>query len=548
MKSAITAFIWLAAVVTADDTLDSLRQDFQVLTDFRAPGEYALQEIDSTKPTSYQRFLQMRSFEEPGIKDRQLKRLVLPGQMPNNEFVLQAPFSTEFHSILDANRKFVKMACVNWASHMEALIPEGLAHYSVTELAASIYNLGFNCVRYTYSMEMIDKLDWTLVQAFHQKRQPGRGFAAYMKRVFGGRSRKAAMSSTSLDGFVKNNPTLDINTVTVGDVLNIALYELGKFGLFVILDNHAAEAQWCCGLMDGQRWFEQRGLQSSTWLQNLHTVATLAQQWPNVVGIGLRNEPMSLKLKSDNKEWFKHMRAGASTVYKANPNLLIIVSGKTMGGDLRQLQKQSFVQDGMDNKMNEKLVFEAHFYNLIYSWPFFKLGYRVGCNHAQRFLDQRVGFVQSKLRHPLWLSEFGMDVRKYDPNAHNVDTMWLKCVSDWIVKNDVSWAYWVLTSHYYSRENTHDYDETWGILRNRPLQSRTDNPQYALPYNELHMKQLQNLMLEQKPLTTKEDLERELLARFGNCNPDSCKSKVDWSKVGDAFLECCETLVELLNP
>jgi hypothetical protein len=51
----------------------------------------------------------------------------------------------------------VRLRCVNWPGHMEAMIPEGLQHRPYWDIAYKIYTAGFNCVRLTYSIQMLNE-------------------------------------------------------------------------------------------------------------------------------------------------------------------------------------------------------------------------------------------------------------------------------------------------------------------------------------------------------------------------------------------------------
>lgn len=46
----------------------------------------------------------------------------------------------------------MKLACVNWASHLELVVAEGLGQQPVDVISKKIKDLGFNCVRLTWPL------------------------------------------------------------------------------------------------------------------------------------------------------------------------------------------------------------------------------------------------------------------------------------------------------------------------------------------------------------------------------------------------------------
>jgi hypothetical protein len=50
----------------------------------------------------------------------------------------------------------------------------------------------------------------------------------------------------------------------------------------------------CCGLFDGNRWWGFDDFDVNEWLSALEAMANYAKLWPNIIGIGLRNEVHSI--------------------------------------------------------------------------------------------------------------------------------------------------------------------------------------------------------------------------------------------------------------
>ena len=56
--------------------------------------------------------------------------------------------------IVDSQGARVKMVCVNWyGAHMEGHVVNGLDRQSVSSIANTIREIGFNCVRLPFSLE-----------------------------------------------------------------------------------------------------------------------------------------------------------------------------------------------------------------------------------------------------------------------------------------------------------------------------------------------------------------------------------------------------------
>ena len=57
-------------------------------------------------------------------------------------------------AIVDSQGARVKMACVNWyGAHMEGHVVNGLDRQTVSSIANTIKEIGFNCVRLPFSLE-----------------------------------------------------------------------------------------------------------------------------------------------------------------------------------------------------------------------------------------------------------------------------------------------------------------------------------------------------------------------------------------------------------
>lgn len=62
------------------------------------------------------------------------------------------PLSRSSRWIVDQNSHRVKLACVTWASHLDAAVAEGLSSQPVDMISRRIVTMGFNCVRLTWPL------------------------------------------------------------------------------------------------------------------------------------------------------------------------------------------------------------------------------------------------------------------------------------------------------------------------------------------------------------------------------------------------------------
>ncbi len=351
----------------------------------------------------------------------------------------ELPLGISGRYIVDVNGTRVKLACVNWAGHMSALLPESLASRPIEQLADGVPAMGFNCVRLTYAVETI------------QRRYDNATSAA-----------KAKLSDVSYAKLSTTNPW--IANSTVWDCFQRLIEELAERRVMVILDNHISDAQWCCSLEDNQRWFQKSRFPVQPWIDALTFVAGFVHdrtavdpRYRYVVGMGLRNELMCWDPFTSVPQWRQYMGQAAAAVHAADPDLLIVAGGLTMASQLDFIKKARL-------EPRTKVVYEAHIYNNFYVHPgWLSVGQNPTCAYLKWFLTSRVGVVLD-VPAPLWLSEFGFDVDTFNPeNTNGPNNQWFLCIVEWLEQYDVDWAVWVLHSFYYSRDGQKDSHEPFGL-------------------------------------------------------------------------------------
>jgi endoglucanase len=68
------------------------------------------------------------------------------------------PFYTRGRDIVNTRGESVTFAGVNWPSSGETMVPEGLEWASVEDIMSLVQSVGFNFVRLTYAIEMVDQI------------------------------------------------------------------------------------------------------------------------------------------------------------------------------------------------------------------------------------------------------------------------------------------------------------------------------------------------------------------------------------------------------
>jgi hypothetical protein len=68
------------------------------------------------------------------------------------------PLSTSGRNIIDTTGRTVTYVGVNWPGHMAGMIPEGLQYQSIENIVAKIKSVGFNAIRLTFAVEMVDQI------------------------------------------------------------------------------------------------------------------------------------------------------------------------------------------------------------------------------------------------------------------------------------------------------------------------------------------------------------------------------------------------------
>ncbi|XP_042499879.1 glycosyl hydrolase 5 family protein-like [Macadamia integrifolia] len=340
------------------------------------------------------------------------------------------PLYTNSRWVVNESGQRVKLACVNWASHLEAMVAEGLHKQPLDVISKQIRSMGFNCVRLTWSLFMVtnDSLSSITVRQSFQS---------------------LGLLDT-IDGFQVNNPSLlDLPVI---QAYKVVVSNLGENEVMVVLDNHISKPGWCCSNWDDNGFFGDRYFNPKLWLKGLTAVATMFKGTTNVVGMSLRNELRGPKQNA--RDWYRYMQAGAEAVHKANPDVLVILSGLSFDRDFSFL-----IRRPVRLTFKRKLVFEVHWYAFSDGDIWARGNPNQVCKRVVDSLMKNVGFLL-KRGWPLFVSEFGIDQRGTNEN----DNRYLDCFYSVAAEWDWDWALWTFVGSYYLRDGAREMDETYGLV------------------------------------------------------------------------------------
>ncbi|GFQ00686.1 endoglucanase e1 [Phtheirospermum japonicum] len=362
------------------------------------------------------------------------------------------PLYTETRWIVDESGQRVKLSCVNWPTHLEVAVAEGLSKRAVDEISEEIKSFGFNCVRLTWPLFMFtnDTLASTTVN----------------------QSLNNLGLLEAIAGFQTNNPS--IIHLSLINAYQAVVASLARANVLIILDNHLSKPGWCCSTFDDNGFFGDKYFDPDLWLKGLTNVATIFKDTKNVVGMSLRNE---LRGPRQNvNDWYRYMQKGAEVVHAANPNVLVILSGLTFDTDLSFLLNRSVTLS-----FSKKTVFEMHWYAFTGDGQAWQAGNpNQVCGQKMSEIKRKAGFLLDQ-GYPLFLSEFGFDMRGTNVN----DNRFLNCLMGWAAELDIDWALWVLSGSYYLRQGVVGLDETYGVynwnwcgIRNKTMLQKISALQY----------------------------------------------------------------------
>ncbi len=431
------------------------------------------------------------------------------------------PFSTEGNQIKNANGDPVIPIGTNWPGSGETMLPEGIEFRSIAEIVGMMKYVGYNFVRHTYAIQMIDQIYENM----------GNDITVYDSLVQG----MGQENGTRIMNMISENNPQITKTTTRFEVLSMIAEEEKKQGILMHLDNHISRAMWCCSHDDGNAWFNDVDFNVDNWHRGHRYMANFAKKHSNIVSMSLRNElrksTVRPHLEYNWKTWWGNVSEAAENIHAANPDLLITISGLDYDIDLSALTSQAnildapYVNTDMDEIANaasmkpeyadientsfgkaKKAVLEIHAYKQstyysnhledcgaiqagLYRFGFNALGKSArpdGCKNSGNDFSDPYSCPPAKLTLPVLLTEFG----DAQDDGYGQVTM-QKCLRDFTTNNKIGWMHWALSGSYRIRQVSPS-STTPGVSPTRPgtssralIRSRTSSslgsPTWARP-------------------------------------------------------------------
>jgi endoglucanase len=333
------------------------------------------------------------------------------------------PLSTSGRFIVDAHGKRVRLAGVNWYGASEDIgVPAGLDTIHRNALAQVIVGLGFNCVRFPFSVWMTQQ------------------------------------TAPAPEQYLAANP--DLHGSTPIQVYDACIEALTGAGLMVIPNCHLLDFGWCCsGEDDNGLWFNDRWTVekfTATWQEIVKRYASN----PMVVAMDVKNEPRPATVgghvlsptwgPGDQTDFGVMYTTIGNVIQELNPHLLIICEGLGYATDLAGVASHP-----VRLKQADKVVYSMHDYSWFHAQGQSQAAYAEQMNKAG-------GYVLSEKIAPLWIGEFGDTCSALSNDPGSIS--WWANIQAWLTDNDIDWCWWALnpTHGQSSMPGTSNVKYDWG--------------------------------------------------------------------------------------
>ena len=328
---------------------------------------------------------------------------------------IQTPLSVKGRFIVDAKGKRIRLAGANWfGAHSDLGVAPGLDRVHRAALAETIAKLGFNSVRFPFSL-------WMLRQT---AAVPDRCIAA----------------------------NTDLHGKTPLAVYDACVEALTAAGLIVIPNCHLLDAGWCCSSID------HNGL----WFNDSWAAAEFTAAWQNiatryktnklVAAMDIKNEPRPATVNGQtltpswgtggNTDFAAMYTATGNAIHKIDPDVLIVCEGLKYAADLTGVAAHPV-------KLNvpAKVVYSMHDYPWFHPANQDRQAYTTQLNNAGGYL-----LSTKTAAAPVWIGEFGIDQGGMANfglgpagQAGNAATgVWWGNIYAWLTQTDADWCWWGL--------------------------------------------------------------------------------------------------------
>ena len=232
----------------------------------------------------------------------------------------------------------VHLKCANWyGAHQELFVVGGLELQSVSNLTDLFKSSGANCVRITYSIEVV-------------KYNP-------------------IVKPESIAGILPSDRCR--STQRALDVMDCVVHHLQERGILVIFNNHNSWGGWvgAGAVKNNQGLWNLPGYSTEDWIQSMELLARRYK----IQGIDLRNEihdqdgiRITWGETSDvDTDWLAASTAAYERIHQIDPEILVIVGGLCWNTDLRAMAKNI---GPMKAFINRKLIYTVHVYTFSFWW------------------------------------------------------------------------------------------------------------------------------------------------------------------------------------
>ncbi|KAJ9470659.1 Endoglucanase [Diplonema papillatum] len=323
------------------------------------------------------------------------------------------PLSTNGGKIVDTNGANVKLSCVTWPGGEDWLmVPRGLEYNIIDRIIILVGDMGFNCVRLPFSLELVDTKPVLPVDGDESK-------LAWEKRFIGG----SAM-----------------------DVFDAVVRALTRRGILVILENLASAAGEEGGLWYTDAYPEEK------WISLWEEVVTRYARIPGVIGCGLRGGLSTGIINSANVEptwgsgnadsdWRLAAIKAIGRLQAIRADLLMFVSGIDGGENLKDV-RDHLISNG-DLMVGNKVVYEA------FNFPSSNTPTTSFEDFSARLLEDWAYIMLTDNSAPVFLGAFGAS-----HTDAGLDSLYWQFLSRWLSENEVSWSWSHLAGTYNGRNTS----------------------------------------------------------------------------------------------
>jgi len=283
---------------------------------------------------------------------------------------------------------------------MEDMVVNGLDRQPISKIASIIAELGFNCVRLPFSLDMIYK--------------------------------NPVISAERLSA----NPEFVGKTAI--ELFDETVAALSDAKLIVLPNSHVSTAMWCCSPDDGEGLWYTNEYPEEEFIEGWLQIASRYKDNPWVAGMDLRNElrPANGQVAAwgngKENDWAAAAEKTGNRLLEINSNLLIIIGGILSNGNLIGVLTRP-----IELNLPDRLVYTGHIYPFSpvisdLPYPYFK----TVMHNMQTFVAD-AGFNYSA---PYWMGEFG--------TGGTDDEKWQKIVT-FLNETDHDFAYWSIDCYKY---------------------------------------------------------------------------------------------------